>query len=232
MCYHASTPDFDDLDSYVNSLQPTVSLGFSSENYTTYYHVSGFSRPYLPVLLNNAPGIVQLARWKLLPFWVKTDKEAKIYANTLNANYEDIFQKKSYKPYILKNKGLLFVNGFYEPNDKEKSNYYFYMPGKQIFTLGIIYSNFTDKDTGETYPTFAIITGKENQLLHDIHAKGVMPLVIPEDKRADWLAADTQESTLNLMQPLDDGILQAHRTVRVTAMRNVNTNIPEIQSPV
>ena len=104
---------------------------------------------------------------------MKSEDEAKRYANTLNPESESIFEKASYKKYNGKNRGLLYVTGFYEPHkvkgQKETDNYFIYEPNNEIFTLGIVYSDFTDQDTGENYPTFSIITTAANPMLEEIH---------------------------------------------------------------
>ncbi|HIY74825.1 MAG TPA: SOS response-associated peptidase [Candidatus Sphingobacterium stercorigallinarum] len=200
-----------------------------------YFHVSGFERPFLPVTLSGDIDTIKPARWKLLPFWVKTEADAAKYANTLNAESESIFEKASYKNYIGKNRGLLYVNGFYEPHSSPtgaKENYYIYTPSKEIFTLGIVYSDWTDQATGETYPTFSVITTPANPLLEKIHnEKKRMPLIIPPDNRDAWLHAQGKDEITELMQTYT-GELDAHRVVRVTAARGEDTNRPDIQDAI
>lgn len=229
MCYHVGSPSKEDLKVYL----PKKKILYTGEEN---FHVSGFSRPYLPVILNNLSDSVISARWKLLPFWVKTEDEAKKYANTLNAESESIFDKASYKSYIIKNRGLLYVTGFYEPHKakgiKETENFFIYTPSHEIFTLGIVYSQFTDQDTGETYPTFSIITTKANPLLEEIHnEKKRMPLIISEANREAWLFAEGKDEIANLMQPYS-GELGSHEVYRVTGARGEDTNIKSIQDPI
>lgn len=229
MCYHVGSPSKADLKVY---LPKKKILYNGAEN----FHVSGFSRPYLPVTLNNLDDSVISARWKLLPFWVKTEQEANKYANTLNAESESIFEKASYKNYIAKNRGLLYVTGFYEPHKvkgvKETENYFIYFPKHEIFTLGIVYSQFNDADTGESYPTFSIITTPANPLLEEIHnEKKRMPLVIPESNREAWLFAEEQDEIQQLMTPFI-GELGSHQVYRVTGSRGEETNIKSIQDPI
>lgn len=107
MCYHTSTPSTAQLIKEFKNLQ----VHYQHEEI---FHVTGFTRPYLPVTLNADPSSIVPARWKLIPFWVKTEDDAAKYTNTLNAESESIFEKASYKNYILKNRDLLYVNGFYE----------------------------------------------------------------------------------------------------------------------
>lgn len=229
MCYHVGSPSKKDLKVKL----PKKQIRYQGDEI---FHVSGFARPYLPVTLNSNVDVVESARWKLLPFWVKTEQEAAKYANTLNAESESIFEKASYKNYITKNRGLLYVSGFYEPHKvkgvKETENYFIYTPDHSILTLGIVYSNFTDQETGETYPTFTIITTKANPLLEEIHnEKKRMPLIISEADRDAWLFAEGKEEIQSLMKPYSHE-LGSHQVFRVTGARREETNVPDIQKPI
>src|SRR5690606_21052272 len=95
MCYHTATPGKKELQKAIKGKdvlydQPEI------------FHVSGFTRPYLPVTLNSNIDEIVPARWKLIPFWVKDEDAADKYANTLNARNDDIFEKASYKNVITK----------------------------------------------------------------------------------------------------------------------------------
>lgn len=229
MCYHVATPSKKELkDSFHNKIV--------EYDYDPVYHVSGFTRPFLPVTLNSDADSIIAARWKLLPFWVKSEEEAVKYANTLNAEGESIFEKASYKSAITKNRGLLYVNGFYEPHKvtgvKETENYYIYAPAKEIFTLGVVFTNWTDQATGEQYPTFSIITTAANPLLEEIHnEKKRMPLIIGEADRDAWLFADGRTEIEQLIKPYS-GELGSHQVMRVTSARGRDTNLPSSQSPI
>ncbi len=230
MCYHTGAPSKSDL----KNKYPKKKITY--ENDKEIFHVSGFSRPFLPVTLNVHADSIESARWKLIPFWVKTEEDAAKYANTLNAEGESIFEKASYKNYILKNRGLLYVTGFYEPHQvkgsKVSDNYFIYAPNKEIMTLGIVYSDFLDQQTGETYPTFSIITTPANPLLEEIHnVKKRMPLIIPQDKHDQWLFASGKEDIQELIKPYPHE-LGSHQVYRVTGARNEETDRPEIQFPV
>lgn len=234
MCYHASTPSKKKL----KEAFPKHHVDWEDHRYAPggeYHHVSGFTRPWLPTTLNEQPGAISLSRWKLLPFWVKTEGEAAKYANTLNAESESIFEKASYKSYVGKYRGLLYVNGFYEPHKakgvKETENYYLYLPEQKIFTLGIVYAPWEDKETGDKYNTFAIVTTAANEQLGAIHnEKKRMPLIVPPARREAWLMASDPVEIRELMRPWE-GEFQAHRVARVTAMRG-DTNRPEIQNKI
>ncbi|WP_293934945.1 SOS response-associated peptidase [Sphingobacterium sp. UBA6645] len=229
MCYHSATPSNQQLTQQF----PDKKISYRGKEI---YHVSGFARPNLPVTLNSDYDSIREAKWKLIPFWVKTEADAAKYANTLNAESESIFEKASYKNYINKNRGILYVNGFYEPHkvrgQKETENYFIYKPNKEIFTLGIVFSDFTDQETGERYPTFSIITTPANPLLEEIHnEKKRMPLIISPQERDAWLYANGKNEIQQLMKPYA-GELAAHQTYRVTAARGEDTDRPDIQNAI
>src|SRR5690606_9834707 len=201
-----------------------------------FFHVSSFTRPVLPVTTKENFRSVEAAQWKLLTFWVKTEDEAKKYANTCNAESESIFEKASYKGYIKKHRGLLWVDGFYEPHKvkgvKETENYFIYLPEKRIFSIGVVIAPWTNQETGEIINTFSVLTTKANELLEEIHnEKKRMPLIIPPNDRDAWLDADTPEKIKSFFVPFD-GLLSAHKVMRVTADRTGDTNRPEVQEEI
>jgi len=230
MCYHASTPSKAKLMEEL----PQYTVNYDGDQF---FHVSSFTRPFLPVTTKDNFRTVEAAQWKLLPFWVKTEEEAKKYANTCNAESESIFEKASYKNYIGKHRGLLWVDGFYEPHkvkgQKETENYFIYLPEKRIFSIGIVVAPWTNQETGEVINTFSVLTTKANDLLAEVHnEKKRMPLIIPPDARDAWLDAEGKEQIKEFMVPYN-GLLQAHRiATRVTADRTGNTNRPDIQEAI
>lgn len=200
------------------------------------FHIAGMQRPYLPVTLNSHIDNIGAARWKLLPFWVKNEEAAVAYANTLNAEAETIFEKVSYKNYIEKNRGLLYVNGFFEPPalhlQTNTPNYFIYKPNKEIFTLGIVYANFTNQDNAEVYPTFAIITTPANPLLMEINKHNQrMPLIIAEEDRKTWLEDDTPSTIQHLMK-LYEGMLEYYEVQPFSDNSLHNDNNPSAQNPI
>lgn len=229
MCYHTSTP----ATNKIKEQLPGYLLKYDPD---TYYHVSGFSRPFLPTTLNTDQTSIVASQWKLLPFWVRNNDEAKKYANTLNAESESIFEKGSYKGYIQKYRGLLWVDGFYEPHKNkitgQSENYYIYTPEKKIFSLGIVVAPWLDTETGEFINTFSVITTKANPLLEEIHnEKKRMPLIIPEHDRDGWLNARDKEEINEFFVPYQHE-LQSHKVYRVTADRTGETNRADIQDRI
>ncbi len=221
MCYHTSTP------SKKNLLKGLAGYNVKYADGTN-YRVSGFTRPFAPATLNQEPKDIVSAQWKLLPFWIKNEDEAKKLAGTLNAESEDIFDNPSYRNYIGKYRGLLWVTGFYESYEnkatKMDENYYIYAPDKEIISLGIVYTPWINKDTGDVINTFSVITTSANSDLKETdNYNKRMPLIIDEQKRDAWLLADDKAEIQSLMQPYP-GELQSLKVAQVAINRIGSTN--------
>jgi len=226
MCYQVATPSKNKLKTKFKD----KNISFIEEEKP---HISGFTRPYLPVTLNGEADSIIAARWKLIPYWIKNENEANKYANTLNAEGESVFEKASYKHYIGSSRGLLYVNGFYEPHKvedvKKSETYYIYTPTKEIFTLGIVYSMFSNQETGEIYPTFSVLTTPANPLLAEIHnEKKRMPLIISPQDRENWLFAKEKNDIQKLIKPFS-GELDANKVLPEISENTKATKQPNIQ---
>jgi putative SOS response-associated peptidase YedK len=75
-----------------------------------------------------------------------------------------------------------------------------------IFSLGALYSERVNVATGRRVATFSVITTAANPLMETIHNfKKRMPLIIPAELEADWLApSSSMEDVLPLVVPFPD----------------------------
>jgi putative SOS response-associated peptidase YedK len=228
MCFHASTPKKE-------KVAATLGDEYTIKDYESYYHTTGFAHPNLPVALNIEPKVIQPVSWGLIPSWVKDQQSANDISNkTLNAKSETIFSLPSFRDSIVKKRCLIFVDGFYEweHQGKETLPYYIYMAENKPFALGGIWSEWTNRETGEIMTTCSIITTDANQLMSKIHnTKKRMPLILENSQWKSWLAPDTTKETLEQeMKPLSDGILKAHRISKLITSRTADSNVPEVQT--
>ena len=234
MCNRVATPDSDELQGYFDKQELRQNQVFTVEgSFQRYYNADGFALPHLPFTGNDTPNIARLAMWKLLPFWVKDLEAAKKSANTLNARSEDIFTTASYKDNVLTKRGLLWVNGFFEPNHpnpKVTIPYYLRSEEDKIFSLGCVFNDWVNRETAEVIRTCSIITTPPNELLKRIHNEGQrMPLIVTSDKRQQWLSPMNKDEIIGMMQPLPDGYLQGYPVSNLVYKRGVDTNVPETQ---
>ncbi len=229
MCYHKSTPRKHGLETYLKDYQAKVL------DYDHYYHVSGFSHPQVPVMTMAEPHLVQPYMWGLVPLWAKDRKDAQGWATKLlNATCEKAFS--TYKPYVKTSRCLVFVDGIFEwqwkdGKGKEKIPYYIFMEGHQPFTLGGIYNEWEDREMGNVYKTYSVMTTPANDLMTEIHNnKKRMPLIVNEKEWGIWLDPASNEDQLKqVMIPYPEGFLKCHQISRDITKRGYNTNVPEIQ---
>lgn len=234
MCYHVSQ------HKDVKDIRKKIPAKFREDNadkFKPVYHVSGFAKPWLPVLVSDR-GVKTLDffRWGLIPGWVKEEKDWK--ANTLNARNDEFFEKASYKNYW-RNRCLIVCTGFFEPHTPEKGvasksqkteSWYIKSTADEFFTLGAVYSFW------KGMPTFSIITTTASPLMAEIHNEAKrMPLILDnEDVRDSWLLGDLkQEEMGDLMgyRP-EDKYLDAFRTIDGVMNNRVDTNVPEVLTPL
>jgi putative SOS response-associated peptidase YedK len=236
MCNRVATPEQDELQGYFDKQAPNNRTIFKVAPYDQFYNADGFTMPFLPITTTENPDEIVLGMWKLIPHWVKDADSARKYANTLNARSEDIFNTASFKPYIGTCRALLWVKGFFEPNHpkpKVTVPYFVKAHNSEPFTIGCVFSNWVDQQTGEIIKTFAIITTPPNELLGRIHNEGQrMPLIITEENRARWLGSLSKEEIIEMMKPLPDGYLDGFAVSSIVYKRGIDTNVPEAQVPV
>ena len=101
------------------------------------------------------------------------------------------------------------------------------------FTLGCVYSDWVNRETGEVIKTFSIITTPPNQLMGKIHNQGQrMSLVILPEDRDRWLGPLTKEEITDMMRPLPDGYLEGYPVSNLVYKKGVDANVPEAIAPL
>lgn len=177
------------------------------DSYVPVGKISGFTHPLLPVITQENPQEIQLFQWGLLPAWAREEQVAELANMTLNAREDSIFEKPSFRDSIGSKRCLLLIDGFYEwrHEGKQKIPYYITLTDQKPFALGCIYSVWKNR------PTFSIVTTKANPLMEYIHnTKKRMPLILSRVEERRWLDPElTKAEIKELMQPLDDGLMEA-----------------------
>lgn len=147
---------------------------------------NGFTHPKAPIYTNSE---IELARWGLVPFWAKDGKFA---ANTLNARIEALEKKPSFRDSV-NNRCLVFAAGFYEwkwldEAGKKKQKYFIYNIDNTVLYFAGLYSDWTNKETGEVERTYTIVTTEADSFMSEIHNHGKRMPVILNDKTSEaWL---------------------------------------------
>lgn len=172
---------------------------------------SGFEYGNAPVLRKSAPGDFEIVsmHWEFIPVWVKTMEQVKEARKQgipwLNATSEKLLESKMFRDAALKRRCLVLASHFYEwrgykPEGAKKENKYPYaieLNDADYFYMAGIWNPFTDKDTGETFDSFAIVTTKANEIMSAVHnSKKRMPTILPEELAWRWIMDDLTENEI------------------------------------
>ena len=218
---------------YLNSNQG-VQMHFNFDDFGEKHLVSGFAHPELPIVKQ---GSIELGEWGLVPSFIVREEQAKDIQNkTLNARSDTIYERKSYKDAIVKQRCVLVIDGFFEwkHTPSEKIPYYIYPTDGTVFYLGCIYNSWVDKGTGEMKDTFSIITTDANPLMEIIHnSKKRMPLILNKNDIAMWIDPESSHENVNrLMKAYDETKMGSHSISKDASYANRNRNYPEIKDEV
>lgn len=204
-----------------------------------YHHANAFAHPEIGVIhLEGDELVMEPMTWGLIPKWTK-DKEGakKIWNMTYNARSETMFQKPSFKASARNNRGIAILDSFYEYHHFSGKAYPFNIRRKDGYALvvAVLWSEWTDKETGEVTRSFSIVTTEGNEMMAVLHNNPKrneprMPVILEDNAINDWLGTEKSDdmhlSLLPLCKPLDKDMLEAH-SVRPLRGKNAVGNVPE-----
>jgi putative SOS response-associated peptidase YedK len=148
--------------------------------------------------------------WEFIPWWVKTMEDVKAARKKgipwLNAKSETVLESKMFRDAALKRRCLVLATHFYEwrhyqPEGEKKSIAYPYVVGvkdpKEYFFMAGIWQPWSDKTTGETIDTFAIITTEANEMMAQVHNKKLrMPTILTDELAHEWIFGALSEERI------------------------------------
>lgn len=177
------------------------------------YHVNAFNFPKYPIITQSDE--IQVFNWGLIPFWTKNEKSAEeIKRMTLNARADTIFEKPSFREPIMKKRCIVPSTGYFEWRHEgtKKIPYYIYLKDESIFSMAGIYDRWLDKETGEEYDTFSIITTDANPLTDYIHnTKHRMPTILSKEDEKKWLDSSISKTDIeSLLKPFEADRMDAY----------------------
>ncbi|WP_163518259.1 SOS response-associated peptidase [Gelidibacter japonicus] len=129
------------------------------------YHSSGFSRPELLIYTDRSPDFPEVAKWGLVPHWVRKKADMKKqWNNTLNARGETIFKLNSFRKAANESRCLIYIDGLYEHHNFEKQTYPFYIFNKDHspIILAGLFNEWINPETMGKLLTFSIVTTTGN----------------------------------------------------------------------
>ncbi len=161
------------------------------------------------IITAEEPDRIQSFHFGLVPFWAG---DTRIGTKMLNARSETLMNLRTFKPLMIHNKRCLVIaDGFYEwkaePNGKQP--YRFKLNNRKVFSFAGLWSQWKNTDTSRYYNSFAIITGKPNKHVEQLHNR--MPVILqPEDEKL-WLADDVPiNQLLELCKPYADDEMEMY----------------------
>lgn len=197
MCYSTQ------LKSDVKTIEKRFSAKFkNSTDYIPKDKISGFEFPINPVITNEEPKLIQFYYWGFLPSWVN---DLNFRANTLNAKYETLNEKPSFKPY-LNQRCIVLADAFYEwkwldTKGKNKQGYRISLTSEAPFAFAGLYNRWKNSKTGEWLSTYTILTTAANKLMEEIHnSKKRMPIILNKGSEENYLkygSVDNEKIQLN-----------------------------------
>jgi len=163
--------------------------------------------------------------WGFLPPWLKNREAVNNFRfaykdasgkfrpglTTLNATGEELLAPgKMFRDAALNRTCLILSSGFFEwrhvfPMGKKgvplktsvKYPYHITVRDVPYFFMAGIWQSWSDKETGETVDTCAIVTTKANPLMEMIHnSKKRMPVIFSEELAGEWLSDGVSEERI------------------------------------
>ncbi len=157
---------------------------------------------------------IQSFQFGLTPFWAKKkmylfNARAEGDNNKENATEytgnKGILQKPSFRKPIRSQRCLVIANSFIEGPTKEKLNkpFLIFRSDFKTFTLGGIWDEWVDTETGEILHSFSIITTAASSITQAVgHHRA--PLMIEAENRNEWLDPKTDLDLItSLLIPFD-----------------------------
>jgi putative SOS response-associated peptidase YedK len=205
------------------------------------YHENGFDYLPTPIITAGEPDKFKMFRWGLIPFYMNDKEKAMILrTQTLNCISEEMYEKPSFRD-AAKNgqRCLIPVTGFFEwrwldEKGTVKIPYYVTFRDQRIRSMAGLYSRWKDKETGEYYYSYTVLTTRANSILEYVHNnKRRMPVLIAKEDEQAWLNKDlSQKDVLELCQPSQDAAMRAYTISKLLTTRNIVTNVPQVLDPM
>lgn len=196
---------------YIKLKQIEKALGSIAAMEELHKMKSGFAYSNSPIIKKISDNDIEIvsAHWEFIPVWIKTMAQVEAARKQgipwLNARSETLLSSKMFRDAALKRRCLVIASHFFEwrhykPENAKKDIAYPYRIGvndAEIFYMAGIWQPFTDKETGETMDTFAIVTTKANDMMSLIHnTKKRMPTILTEDLAWEWIMEDLSEERI------------------------------------
>lgn len=181
---------------------------------------------------NRPDKIAVLARWGLIPSWVKDPAD---FTLIINARSETANEKASFRAAMRHRRILVPASGFYEwhrppkGSDEKLQAYWIRPKSGGIVCFGGLMETYMSKD-GSEIDTGCILTTAANRTIGVIHDR--MPVVINPEDFSRWLdcRAGEPRDVADLLRPAQEDLFEM---IPVSDLVNKVANVgPELQTRV
>lgn len=172
---------------------------------------SGFTYSDYSVFVSDGPNDFKETKmhWEFIPPWIKNEEGLKAARKQgipwLNARSETLLVSKMFGPSARKRRCLVPATHFFEwrhykPDGAKKDIAYPYvveLADQSTFLMAGIWTPWTDRSTGETIDTFAVVTTAANDLMSIVHNnKKRQPTILTKDLAWDWMMKDLNDDEI------------------------------------
>lgn len=168
-----------------------------------------------------------IMRWGLVPSW---SKDGKAGFTTINARAETIDTSPIYRDAFKRRRCLVPADWFYEwkkLDAKTKQTYAIALKDGSLFAFAGRWERWTDKGTGESRDTYAIVTTDPNELMSGLAIHDRMPVILKREDFGRWLEpGDPTQLPVDLLRPFDADQMKAWKVGQDVG--NVRNNRPEL----
>ena len=157
------------------------------------YNISPTTTSYVVTQDTSDERILNVMSWGLVPSWAKDNS---MMAKMINARFETVEEKPSFRSAFVKRRCIIPMDGYYEwfrPEDpKEKKQPYFIKAkDKPLLAVAGIYETWKNPSKeNEILTTFSVITTDAKLGLETIHDR--MPVIVPDKNWTAWLDPNFQ----------------------------------------
>lgn len=149
----------------------------------------------IPIIMGKAQQI-DFARWGFVPSWQKKQEDTP--AGHINARFETLLEKPTFKQAFLQQRCLIPASGYFEWKEinKRKQPFFVQLGEQPLFAFAGLWSAW-QSSKGEMIMSCAIITTSAPPFLQRLHER--MPVILSPENHAFWLA---KENKINDIAPL------------------------------